>query len=93
MEIFRSMLHGFLTFSQVSLTELCSLWCGLKDLFTLLKLADKVVLERPQMSRKKLWISWPGLDMAPSVKSNDITGGRNDVDPHWRLLAAQKRMG
>ena len=39
------MLRGFLTFSQVSLTELYSLWCGLKDLFTLLKLADKVVLD------------------------------------------------
>ena len=38
------MLHGFLTFSQVSLTELCSFWYGLKDLFTLLKLADKRVL-------------------------------------------------
>ena len=45
MEIFRSILHGFLTFSQVSLTELCSFWYGLKDLFTLLKLAEKVVLD------------------------------------------------
>ena len=34
MEIFRSMLHGFLPFSpRMSLTELCS-WYGLKDLFT-----------------------------------------------------------
>ena len=31
MEIFRSMLHGFLSFSPV-LTELCSFWYGLKDL-------------------------------------------------------------
>ena len=45
MEIFRSMLHGFLPFSSVSLTELCSFWDGLKDLFTLHKLADKVVLD------------------------------------------------
>ena len=45
MEIFRSMLHGFLPFSAVSLTESCSVWCGLKDLFTLLKLADKFVLD------------------------------------------------
>ena len=31
----------------VSLTELCSFWYGLKDIFTLLhKLADKVVLDR-----------------------------------------------
>ena len=33
-------------FSPVSLTELCSFWYGLKDLFTLHKLADKVVLDR-----------------------------------------------
>ena len=45
MEIFRSMLHGFLPFSLVSLTELCSVWYALKDLFTLHKLADKVVLD------------------------------------------------
>ena len=30
----------------VSLTELCSFCYGLKDLFTLHKLADKVVLDR-----------------------------------------------
>ena len=36
----------FLPFSVVSLTELCSFWYGLKeDLFTLHKLADKVVLD------------------------------------------------
>ena len=46
MEIFRSMLHGFLPLSLVSLTELCSFWYGLKDLFTLHKLAGKVVLDR-----------------------------------------------
>ena len=45
MEISRSMLHGFLPFSPVLLTELCSFWDGLKDLFTLHKLADKVVLD------------------------------------------------
>ena len=39
------MLHGFLPLSPVSLTELCSFWYGLKDLFTLHKLADKVVLD------------------------------------------------
>ena len=44
MEIFRSMLHGFLPLSPVSLTELCSFLYGLKDVFTLHKLADKVVL-------------------------------------------------
>ena len=43
MEIFRS---GFLPLSPVSLTEFCSFWYGLKDLFTLHKLADKVVLDR-----------------------------------------------
>ena len=45
-EIFRSMSHGFLLLSPVSLTELCSFWYGLKDLFTLHKLADKIVLGR-----------------------------------------------
>ena len=43
MEIFRSMSQGFLLLSPVSLTELCSFWYGLKDLFTLHKLVDKVV--------------------------------------------------
>ena len=46
MEIFRSMAHGFLLLSPLSLTELCSFWYGLKDLFTLHKLANKVVLDR-----------------------------------------------
>ena len=36
----------FFAFFSVSLTELCSFWYGLKDLFTLHKLADKVVLDR-----------------------------------------------
>ena len=45
MEIYRSILHGFLPFSPVSLTELCSFWYGLKGLFTLHKLAYKVVLD------------------------------------------------
>ena len=35
----------FFAFSLVSWTELCSLWYGLKDLFTLHKLPDKVVLD------------------------------------------------
>ena len=46
MKIYRSILHGFLLFSPVSLTELCPFWYGLKDLFTLHKLADKVGLDR-----------------------------------------------
>ena len=46
MEIYRSILHGFLPFSPVSLTELCPFCCGLKDLFTLHKLAEKVGLDR-----------------------------------------------
>jgi len=45
MEILGSMLHGFLPFSPVSLTEWCSFWYGLKDLFTLRKLADKIILD------------------------------------------------
>ena len=35
----------FLLLSPVSLTELCSFWYGLKDLFTLHKLAKKVALD------------------------------------------------
>ena len=46
MAIFRSMSHGFLLLSPVSLTDLCSFRYGLKDLFTLHKLVDKVVLDR-----------------------------------------------
>ena len=46
MEIFRSMSRGFFFFFLVSLTELCSFWYGLKDLFTVHKLAKKVVLDR-----------------------------------------------
>ena len=46
MEIFRSMSDGFCPFSSVSLTELYSFWYGLKDLFTLHKLADKVANNR-----------------------------------------------
>ena len=44
MESFRSMLHDFSVMSLTS--ELCSLtfWYGLKDLFTLHKLVDKVIL-------------------------------------------------
>ena len=46
MEIFRLMSHGFLFVSPVSLTDLCSFWYGLKDLFTVHKLEDKVVPDR-----------------------------------------------
>ena len=66
MEIYRSILHGFLPFSPVSLTELCPFWYGLKDLFTLHKL---------------------------TVKTDDITRVRKDLDPHGRLRAVQRRMG
>ena len=44
MEIFRSMTHGFLLLSPMSLTELCSFWYGLKDLFSLHKLATNLSL-------------------------------------------------
>ena len=44
-EIYRSILHGFLPFSPVSLTELRSFWYGSKALFTLHKLAVKVGLD------------------------------------------------
>ena len=51
MEIYKSILHVFLPFSPVSLTELCSLSYGLKDLFTLHKLVDKVDLETDDVTR------------------------------------------
>ena len=70
MEIFRSMLHGFLPLSPVSLTELCSFWYGLKDLFTLHKLV-----------------------LSLTIKTDDVTKGRKDLDPHGRLRAVQGRMG
>ena len=68
MEIFRSMLHGFCPFSPVSLTELCSFWYGLKDLFTLTK-------------------------FALTVKTDDVTSSRKDVDPHGLLWVTQGQMG
>ena len=43
MEIFGSVVDVFLPFYQMSVSELCSFWYGLKDLFTLHKLADKVI--------------------------------------------------
>ena len=46
MEIFRSVLHGFFGRFPVSLTELCSFWYSLKDLFSLHKLVDKAVPDR-----------------------------------------------
>ena len=72
MEIFRSLSRGFLLLSPVSLTELCSFWYGLKDLFTLHKLAKKLSL---------------------TVKTDDVTKGRKDLDLHGRLRVVQGRMG
>ena len=46
MEICSSIVHGFLPFCPMSSTELCSFWYGLKDLFSLHKLADKVGQDR-----------------------------------------------
>ena len=71
MQIFRSKLHGFLPLSPVSLTELCSFWYGLKDLFTLHKLAHKLSL---------------------TVKTDDVTKGRKDVDPHRRFRGEWVKM-
>ena len=50
------MSRGFLLVSPVSLTELCSFWYGLKDLFSLHKLTKKVVLDHYDvtMGRKDL---------------------------------------
>ena len=68
MEISRSMSRGFLLLSPVSLTELCSFWYGLKDLFTLHK-------------------------FALTVKTDDVTSSRKDVDPHGPLWVTQGQMG
>ena len=57
----------FLPFSPVSLTELCSFWYGLKDLFTLHKSVEKLSL---------------------TIKTDDVTSGRRDMDPHGWLQAA-----
>ena len=54
-----------------SVTELCSFWYGLKDLFALHKLATKLSL---------------------TIKNDDITSCRKDVDLHRQLWVAQGRM-
>ena len=59
---------------MVSLTELCSFWYGLKDLFTLHQLADK-------------------LKLSLTIKTDDVTSGRRDVDLHGWLQAAQGQIG
>ena len=61
-------------FSLVSLTELCSFWYGLKDLFTLHK------------------FSWR-TKLSFTIKTDDVTSGRRDVDPHGQLWAAQGKIG
>ena len=54
MEIFRSMLHAFFCVFLLSLTGLSSFWHGLKDMFTLYKLAaDKVGLDHYKWLRHK----------------------------------------
>ena len=72
MAIFGSMFYGFVPFSPVSLTELGAFWYGLKDLFALHMLADKVAL---------------------TIKTDDVTRGRKNMDLHGGLQAAQGRMG
>ena len=42
---FQVNVRWFLPVSKLSLTELCSFWYGLEDLFTLHEFADKVVLD------------------------------------------------
>ena len=65
MGIFGSMLHGFLPFSPAYLTRSYSFWYGLKDLFTLHELADKVVLEPSKLITSQAvegsWILSGGL--------------------------------
>ena len=67
MEIFRSMLHGFLPCSLVSLTELCSFWYGLKNLLNVHKLAESL-----------------------AIKTEDVTSGGRELDPHGQLRVVQR---
>ena len=58
------MLHAFLLISPASLTELCSFWYGLKDLFTLNKLAKFGPWPLKQMMSQAvegMWIRMGGL--------------------------------
>ena len=48
----------FLPFSPVSLTELCSFWYGLKDVFTLHALGDKVALVHRLMTSQAVEGTW-----------------------------------
>ena len=55
-QIFGSMLHDFLPFSPVSLTELYSFCNGLKDLFTLHMLVDKNLKLKTSQGVEGMWI-------------------------------------
>ena len=52
MDILSAMSHGCFLLTPVSLTELCSFQYGLKDLFTLHKLVNRVVLEKGRGSAR-----------------------------------------
>ena len=73
----KTMLHGFLSFSSVSLTKSCSFWYGLKDLFTLHKLADKVILDHSNWwtrkdldSYRRLWANRLRYRMFSLIRHN-----------------------
>ena len=55
---FQSMSRGFLLLSPVSLTDLCSFWYGLKDLFTLHKLPKKVSLNVKTVTSQRVERTW-----------------------------------
>ena len=69
MEMFGSVLHGFLPCSLVSLTESCSFWYGLKNLLNVYKLAESL-----------------------AIKTDDVTSGGRELDPHGQLQAVQRQM-
>ena len=54
------MSHGFLLLSLVSLTELCSFWYGVKELFTMHKLANKVFPTDDVTRVERTWIRMGG---------------------------------
>ena len=55
MEIFRSMSHGFLLLSRVSLTELCSFWYGLTKLSLTVKTDDVTKGRKDVYLHGQLW--------------------------------------
>ena len=62
MDIFRSMLHGFLPFSLVSLTELCSFWYGvISSLCTSWRTKLSLTGKMDDVKSGRKHVDWHGL--------------------------------